>query len=137
MASAAANTQMGVMDTTGRLILPTKYSDLELLNGFSFFTATAPKGGRHLLDAQNRVCHTFPGSSQVRIRPLPDGYVLANNDVQTVYLSPTGELLRTFDYPLSGDKVPAELAGRFAIFLIGQRAVWGELPTGLLWRAGE
>lgn len=133
VATAPDRTQMGLMDTVGRLLLPTTYRDLEILAGDSFFTATAPQGGRLLLDKQNRVRFTFQGDAHVQTRLLPDGHWLVGNDMQTVHLSPAGDVLRVFDYALSRDKPAAELARRFAIFLIGERAVWGELATGELW----
>jgi hypothetical protein len=134
VATAPDRTLMGLMDTVGQVLLPPVYQDLLPLEHGQFFTAATRNGGLQLVDLQNRVRFTFRGSALVQCRLLPDGHWLVGNDVQTVYLSPAGEVLRVFDYALSRDKPASELAGRFAIFLIGERAVWGALATGELWR---
>ena len=128
----------GLMDSTGRLVLPLEYFDLGIWEKDRFLTAKTAAGKLVLMTFEGKKIHEFePAKSGLSIQSIGrdnDGERLGTMAVwtekETILVGEKNELLRRFDLPFSGDILPEKLAERYVVLLKNNQKVWADFRSG-------
>jgi hypothetical protein len=128
----------GLMDSTGRLVLPLEYFDLNLWENDRFLTGKTAAGKPILMTGDGKKIFEFePSKSGISMQDI--GYD-SNGEVadamagwtekETILVGEKNELLRRFYLPFSGDILPEKLAERYVVLLKNNQKVWADFRSG-------
>lgn len=134
------NLPEGLMDSTGRLVLPLEYSDLIVWEKGRFLTAKTTAGSVVLMTIEGRTIHEFkPGKSSVlmqRIGSGPNGDRVGPTAVwtenETVLLDDDGMVIRHFDLPFGREVLPEKMAEQYVVLIRNNKKVWVDFRSGKL-----
>lgn len=134
------NLPEGLMDSTGRLVLPLAYSDLIVWEKGRFLTAKTTAGNVVLMNIEGRTIHEFkPGKSSIlmqRIGSGPKGDRVGPTAVwtenETVLLDDDGTVIRHFDLPFGREVLPEKMAEQYVVLIRNNKKVWADFRSGKL-----
>jgi len=130
----------GLIDSTGRLVLPVEYFDLNLWENDRFLTARTAAGKLVLMTFEGKKIHEFePAKSGLSIQSIGRdnggerfGTMAVWTENETILVGEKNEILRRFDLPFGREILSEKLADRFVVLLKNNQKVWADFRSGRL-----
>lgn len=92
----------GVLDSTGKTVLPFKFRALKILCPGKLLSANNLNGHTELLNWQGEVIYTASENLRATCFEAANGYLLVSADHSTLVVSPEGSVVRTFPDKTAG-----------------------------------
>lgn len=130
----------GLMDSTGRIVLPLQFFDLAVRENDRFLTAKTAAGNAVLMTLDGSTIHEFkPGKSNILMQHIGRGLKRANagpmaawTENETVLLDDNNAVIRHFDLPFGREVLPEKMAERFVVLIKNNQKVWADFRSGKL-----
>lgn len=132
---ATISPAMGLMDSTGQIVLPLCFKNLKIIAPGRLLSAENEAGQTQLLDWQGGVAYTFPKEKDLTQRLLPDRRILVADGQRTLPVSADGRVLQEFPVvmqPILRKEVEAE--NFFRAKDVNGKDVWVGLADGKVFR---
>ena len=134
------NLPEGLMDSTGRLVLPLEYFDLHIWEKDRFLTAKTAAGKLVLMTIEGKKIYEFePAKSGLSVQSIGrgndgerPGTMAVWTENETILVGEKNEILRRFDLPFGREILPEELAGQYVVLLKNNQKVWADYRSGRL-----
>lgn len=134
------NMPMGLMDSTGRLVLPLKYFDLQIWENDRFLTAKTTDSRSVLMTLEGKIIHEFaPSKSGVSMqyngrgaKRVHIGPIAAWTEKETILIDDKGKVLRRFDLPFARHLLDNNSADRYVVLMKDKQKVWADFLSGQL-----
>lgn len=130
----------GLMDSTGRIVLPLQFFDLAVREKDRFLTAKTAAGNAVLMTMDGSTIHEFkPGKSSILMQHIGRGLKRANagpmavwTENETVLLNDNNAVIRHFDLPFGREVLPEKMAEQFVVLIKNNQKVWADFRSGKL-----
>ncbi len=134
------NMPMGLMDSTGRLVLPLKYFDLRIFENDRFLTAKTTDGKSVLMTLEGKIIHEFaPSKSDVSMqyngrgaKRVHIGPIAVWTEKETILIDDKGVVLRRFDLPFARHLLDNYSADRYVVLMKDKQKIWADFLSGQL-----
>lgn len=130
----------GLMDSTGRVVLPPEFSDLHIWEKYRYLTAQTAAGSTVLMTIEGQKIHEFgPGKSSILMQHIgrgpkrvSSGPLAVWTENETVLIDDNNAVIRHFDLPFGREVLSEELAEQFVILIKNNQKVWANYRSGRL-----
>ncbi len=128
----------GLMDSTGRVVLPPQFLDLNIWEKDRFLTAKTAAGNVVLMTMDGRTIHEFkPGKSSILMQRIGRGPNRANagplavwTENETLLIDDDNALIRHFNLPFGREMLSEAMAERFVVLIQNNKKVWVDFRSG-------
>ena len=130
----------GLMDSTGRVVLPLEFSDLHIWEKYPYLNAKTAAGNFVLMTIDGRKIHEFkPCKSSILMQHIGHGLNRAGvgplavwTENETLLIDDNNAVIRHFDLPFGREVLSEELAEQFVILIKNNQKVWANYRSGKL-----
>jgi hypothetical protein len=130
----------GLMDSTGRVVLPPEFSDLHIWEKYRYLNAKTTAGNFVLMTMDGRKIHEFkPCKSSILMqhigrgpKHMSSGPLAVWTENETVLIDDNNAVIRHFDLPFGREVLSEELAEQFVVLIKNNQKVWANYRSGRL-----
>lgn len=124
----------GLLDSTGKTVLPFQYRYLKILQNNRLLSANSETDATNLLDWNGALVYAFPKNVSLTCYSAADGYLLLASDDLSLVISPQNKMLYTL--PGRVFTQPMKPHGQYAALYDKQlkKAYWVHIPSGKTFR---
>lgn len=124
----------GLLDSTGKSVLPFQYRYLQILQNNRLLSAKSETDATNLLDWNGALVYAFPKNVSLTCYSAADGYLLLASDDLSLVISPQNKMLytlpgRVFTQPTKPHRQYAALYDKQL-----EKAYWVHIPSGKTFR---
>ncbi len=128
----------GLMDSTGRVVMPPQFSNLVIWEKDRLLTTKTAAGNVVLMAADGSTIHEFkPGKSSILMQhigrdPKGDrvGPLAVWTENETLLIGDDNAVIRHFDLPFGREMLSEEMAERFVVLIQNNKKVWADFQSG-------
>lgn len=128
------NLPQGLMDSTGRLVLPLEFSDLNIWEKDRFLTAKTATGKLVLMTIDGKKIHEFePGKSSIMMQSTgksPNSPLVVWTENETLLIDAKNQVIRRFELPFGREKLAEKMAERYVVLIKNNQKVWADFRSG-------
>ncbi len=128
------NLPQGLMDSTGRLVLPLEFFDLNVWEKDRFLTAKTAAGKLVLMTIDGKKIHEFePGKSSILMQSngkSPNSPLVVWTENETLLIDDKNQVIRHFELPFGREKLSENMAERYVVLIKNNQKVWADFRSG-------
>jgi hypothetical protein len=137
---AEENLPEGLMDSTGKLVLPLQYQDLLVWENDRFLSAKTTTGKLVLMTLDGRIIHEFKaGQSSILMQyngrdsnGANAGPLVVWTEDETILIDANNKVLWQYDLPFVREFLSKKMADRYVVLLKNNQKVWADFRSGKL-----
>ncbi|MFM9950569.1 MAG: hypothetical protein ACKV1O_21710 [Saprospiraceae bacterium] len=128
------NLPEGLMDSTGRLVLPLNFFDLNVWEKDRLLTAKTTTGKLVLMTIDGKKIHDFePSKSGIMMQSTgksPNSPLVVWTENETLLIDAKNQLIRRFELPFGREKLSEKMAEQFVVLIKNNQKVWADYRSG-------
>lgn len=134
----AENLPEGLMDSTGKLVLPLQYQELLVWENDRFLSAKTAAGTLVLMTLDGRQIHEFKSSKSGLLMQYngrgPNntnaGPLAVWTENETILVDANNNVLRQYNLPFGRVFMPEKMADRYVVLIKNNQKVWADFRSG-------